>query len=86
MPTADNVTHIKGYRLSDRQQIIDDIGARAFLFLHDSAEEMGVPMREVVVEHMLGLALVMSSIEGEDQTRDLLEHICQRIGDNEQPV
>jgi hypothetical protein len=83
MSSADNVTNIKGYAHADRQKIIDDIGARAFLFLRDNAEEMGIPIQEVVAEHMLGMALVMSCVEGSDQTKLLLEHISMRVDDPE---
>jgi len=81
MCSADNVTHIKGYANADRQKIIDDIGARAFLFLRDSAEEMGIPIKDLVAEHMLGMALVMSSVEGSDQTKELLQHISEHVDD-----
>lgn len=74
-----NVTHIKGYQHSDRQHLIDDIGARAFLFLRDSAQEKGIPMKDLVVEHMLGLAMVTNSVEGRDFTVNVLQHIISQI-------
>ncbi|MBL4827204.1 MAG: hypothetical protein JKY66_05745 [Spongiibacteraceae bacterium] len=75
MSSADNVTNIRAYSNFDRQKIIDDVGARAFLFLRESAEDLGIPMKDIVAEHMLGLALVMSSVEGHAHTKSLLQHI-----------
>lgn len=64
---------------SETQQIIDDIGAQAFLFIRDASEEMGVPIKEVIVEHMKGLALVMAAVEGEQEVLDVLASISQQL-------
>ncbi len=82
MQSTDNVVDLKNFRHASNQELIDDIGARAFLFLRDAAEEMEIPMKDVIVEHMMGLALVMSAVEGEDETLNVLKNISLQIGED----
>lgn len=64
---------------SETQEIIDDIGAQAFLFIRDASEEMGVPIKDVIIEHMQGLAMVMAAVEGEQEVLDVLASISQQL-------
>lgn len=80
MASASNIIRLADYRKSDLQETIDDISARAFLFLRDIAEAENAPMHAVIAEHMLGMALVVEAVEGSDAARDLLATIADKIG------
>ena len=85
MGTASNVTDINDYRQRDTsdvstQDLVDDISARTFLFLRDEAMLSGVPLPAVIAEHLLGIALVVESVEGTDSARALLAAVSQRLG------
>ncbi len=79
MPSTDNVVQLESFKRESNQEIIDDIGARAFLLLRDAAEEMGVPIKDVIVEHMMGLSLVMSAVEGETEAQSVLNNISEQL-------
>ena len=79
MQSTDNVVQLNTFKRESDQEIIDDIGARAFLFLRDSAEAQGVPIKEVIVEHMAGLALVMTAVEGKEETLTVLNNIKDQL-------
>ena len=79
MPSADNVIELNDFRRDNQQEIIDDIGARAFLFLRDAAEEQNIPIKSVMVEHMVGLMMVMGAVEGKDEARRVLAQIGDKI-------
>lgn len=79
MTTSDNVVHIQNFKSESKQELIDDIGARAFLFMRDAAEEWELPIKDVIVEHMMGLALVMSAVEGKEETQKMLDRICRQL-------
>jgi hypothetical protein len=79
MPSADNVIELNDFRRDNQQEIIDDIGARAFLFLRDAAEEQDIPIKSVMVEHMVGLMMVMGAVEGKDEARRVLTQIGDKI-------
>ncbi len=80
MQSTDNIVQLDDFKRESQQEIVDDIGAKAFLFLRDAAEEMGVPVKEVITEHMLGLALVMSAVEGTDEAKAALKRIEEQLG------
>ncbi len=79
MATSSNVVSLDSYRAESQQELIDDISARAFLFLRDEALANGVPMQSVIAEHLLGVALVVRAVEGTDAARDLLDLVSERI-------
>ena len=79
MSTGNNVVKLNVTRQANRQELIDDIGARAFLFLRDLAQEHHIPIKEVIIEHLLGMALVVSSVEGCDEAQRILGQISQAI-------
>jgi hypothetical protein len=79
MQSADNVIDIQDFKRDNQQEIIDDIGARAFLFLRDAAEEHDIPVKSVIVEHMLGLMMVMSAVEGKEEAQQVLAKISAKV-------
>lgn len=79
MPTANNVIKLNDFRRDNQQEIIDDIGARAFLFLRDAAEEQDIPIKSVMVEHMVGLMMVMGAVEGKEEARRVLKEIGDKM-------
>ena len=79
MHSADNVIDIHDFKRESQQQVIDDIGARAFLFLRDAAEEQEIPVKSVIIEHILGLMMVMGAVEGKDEALRVLAQIGTRI-------
>mgnify|MGYP000704685454 CR=1 FL=1 len=79
MPSANNVVSLDGFKRSTQQELIDDIGARAFLFIRDAATEQGLPIRDVIVEHMLGMAMVIDAVEGRKEAKDILQSISEKL-------
>ena len=79
MSSASNVISLTEYREQDIREIIDDISARAFLFLRDEAETEEVPMYSVIAEHMLGLALVVQAVQGADAAKNLLAAVLDKL-------
>lgn len=79
MQPTNNVVELSSFKRESNQEIIDDIGARAFLFLRDAADEMSVSIKDVIVEHMLGLSLVMTAVEGKEETKRVLDHISRQL-------
>ena len=79
MQPTNKVIHLEDFKRESTREIIDDIGARAFIFLRDAAEAMDVPIKQVLVEHMLGLSLVMTAVEGREETERVLRKISQQL-------
>ena len=79
MPFTDNVVQLRAPQQESQQEIIDDIGAQAFLFLRNAAEELDVSIKDVIVEHMAGLVLVMGAVEGVEETQAVLDAMSDRL-------
>ncbi|WP_019528108.1 hypothetical protein [Dasania marina] len=83
MPPISNVVEIEHFRHSDatmtEQEQIDDIGASAFLLLRDRAEAQRLSVKQVIAEHILGLAMVIESVEGGEEVRRLLADIESKL-------
>ena len=79
MPSANNVVSLDGFKRSTQQELIDDIGARAFLFIRDAAAEQGLSIRDVIVEHMLGMAMVVDAVEGREEAQHVLQAISEKL-------
>lgn len=89
MSNSDKVLQLdplRSFRQLGRQEIIDDIGARAFLLIKQEAEANGLSIRDVLLEHLLGIGLVMASVEGEQETERLFNHIGKQIAESEATV
>lgn len=79
MQPPDNVVDFQNFRRVSRQNDIDDIGARAFIFIRDRAEEMALPIKDVIAEHILGLSKVMAAVEGTEEAQLTLSKIIQLL-------
>ena len=79
MQSTDNIVRLDNARRASNQEIIDDIGARAFLFIRDAAEEMDIPIKDVIIEHMRGMAMVMGAVEGEAEAQSVLQDISLQL-------
>ena len=79
MTPTDNIITLQNVRRFGRQEIIDDIGARAFLMIRDEAEACNVPIKDVLMEHVLGISLVIAAVDGETEALRILEQISQQI-------
>jgi hypothetical protein len=79
MQSADNIIDFVDFKRDSQQELIDDIGARAFLFLRDAAEQQDIPIKDVLVEHMLGLMMVMGAVEGKEEAQRILGQISAKI-------
>ena len=83
--SASNVIELSTYRqhveleLSE-QELADDVSARTFLFLRDEAVALGVSIPMAISEHLLGIALVVESVEGTAAARALLSAISEKLG------
>ena len=74
-----NVVSLKKFQTASQQAALDDISAQAFMFLREQAQENKLPMRDVLMEHLLGIALVIKAVEGQDESARVLREIAQQI-------
>jgi hypothetical protein len=82
MPPLDNVVKLETFKQASSQELIDDIGARAFMFLRDEAECNNVPVKEVIIEHLLGIALVIEAVDGAEEAQSVLSAISQQLSNS----
>ncbi|MBO6753443.1 MAG: hypothetical protein JJ903_10245 [Spongiibacter sp.] len=73
------VVTLSDYRENAQQMQIDDISAQAFLFLQEQAQENNVPMRKLVMDHLLGIACVVKAVEGLDEAQNWLALISDEL-------
>jgi len=76
---AQKVVRLAEYRQNTQQMHIDDISAQAFLFLQEQAQELDLPMRTLLKEHLLGIACVVKAVEGIDEAQNWLAMISDEI-------
>jgi hypothetical protein len=81
--TAQKVVSLSEYRQDTQQMHIDDISAQAFLFLQEQAQELDLPMRKLLKEHLLGIACVVKAVEGLDEAKNWLATISDEISASE---
>ncbi len=79
MRPSDNVVDFRDFQHSSRQAEIDDIGARAFIYIRDSATEKNIPIKDVIAEHILGLSTVIAAVEGEVEAQSILRNISELL-------
>lgn len=77
--TAQKVVSLSEYRQDTQQMHIDDVSAQAFLFLQEQAQELDLPMRKLLKEHLLGIACVVKAVEGLDEAQNWLALISDEI-------
>ena len=73
------VVTLSDYRENAQQMQIDDISAQAFLFLQEQAQENNVPMRKLLMEHLLGIDCVVKAVEGLDEAQNWLALISDEL-------
>jgi hypothetical protein len=76
-----NIVALDDYRENTEQMHIDDISAQAFLFLQEQAQEHNLPMRKLLLEHLLGVASVVKAVEGLDEAQNWLAYIGAELND-----
>tara|TARA_R110001592_G_scaffold61158_17_gene186252 strand:- start:14119 stop:14373 length:255 start_codon:yes stop_codon:yes gene_type:complete len=81
--TAQKVVSLSEYRQDTQQMHIDDISAQAFLFLQEQAQELDLPMRKLLKEHLLGIACVVKAVEGLEEAQNWLAVISDEISASE---
>ncbi|MBQ0796841.1 hypothetical protein [Zhongshania sp.] len=81
--TAQKVVSLSEYRQDTQQMHIDDVSAQAFLFLQEQAQELDLPMRKLLKEHLLGIACVVKAVEGIDEAQNWLALISDEISTGE---
>ncbi len=79
MSTQGNVVNLKQFQEASQQAVLDDISAQAFMFLREEAQNNNVPMKAVLMEHLLGLALVIKAVEGADESARILSEIAEQV-------
>jgi hypothetical protein len=77
--TAEKVVSLAEYRQDTQQMHIDDISAQAFLFLQEQAQELNIPMRKLLKDHLLGIACVVKAVEGIDEAKNWLATTSDEI-------
>ncbi|CAA0094362.1 hypothetical protein [Zhongshania aliphaticivorans] len=81
--TAQKIVSLSEYRQDTQQMHIDDVSAQAFLFLQEQAQELDLPMRKLLKEHLLGIACVVKAVEGLDEAQNWLAIISDEINNGE---
>lgn len=79
MAISENVIAFRRKHDVTTEETIDDICAKAFLFLRDSATAQGVPLKTLLAEHMLGMMLMVRAVEGEAEAQRLLTLVSEKI-------
>ncbi len=69
MAQANNVIDFTSFKSNERQELIDDICANAFMLLRHSAEEHDLPIKSVLLEHLMGIGAVIKAVEGKDEVQ-----------------
>lgn len=83
MPTPDNVIKLDSFRADSQQAVVDDISARAFIYLREAAEAAGISIKTMLSEHLLGITLVVEAVEGTTAAQQLLAAVGSRLGQAE---
>ncbi len=79
MRTRDNIVDLEQYQKANQQALLDDISAQAFVFLREQAQEYDIPMKALLLEHLLGIALVIKAVEGHQESARILRDLSDQI-------
>jgi hypothetical protein len=79
MAISEKVVDLTLERGMSREQVIDDICAKGFMFIRDSAAIQGVPLKSLMAEHILGMMLMVRAVEGEDEAQRILALVSEKI-------
>lgn len=79
MAITEKIVDLTQQRGMSREEVIDDICAKGFMFIRDSAAVQGVPLKSLMAEHILGMMLMVRAVEGEDEAQRILALISEKI-------
>lgn len=79
MRTPIKIVQLHEYREASRQEVIDEISTEAFILVRDAARQHGLPIKQVLVEHMRDIATVINSVDGSDALTQILDSIARQI-------
>lgn len=79
MPTPSDVVQLHEFRQVSRQEIIDDISSEAFMLLREAGRSHGLPTKQVLIEHMRDIAVVINSVDGPETLAEVLDSITRQI-------
>ncbi len=79
MPTPSNVVQLHEFRQVSRQEIIDDISSEAFMLLREAARSHDLPIKQVLIEHVRDIAVVINSVDGPETLTEVLDSITRQI-------
>lgn len=79
MAITEKVVDLTRQRGMSREEMIDDICAKGFMFIRDSAAVQGVPLKALMAEHILGMMLMVRAVEGEEEAQALLSLVSEKI-------
>ena len=79
MANASNVIDFTSFKNDERQQLIDDICANAFMLLRESAEEYDLPIKSVLLEHLMGIGAVIKAVEGKEEVQRVFREALYQL-------
>jgi len=79
MAISEKIVDLNMQRGLSREEMIDDICAKGFMFIRDSAAVQGVPLKALMAEHILGMMLMVRAVEGEEEAQALLALVSDKI-------
>ena len=77
---SDNVIELERFRDQSQQAVVDDISARAFIYMREAAEAAGISIKTVLAEHLLGISLVVEAVEGTSAAQQMLAAVDSQLG------
>lgn len=79
MANASNIVDFTRFKNNERQEIIDDICANAFMLLRESAEEYDLPIKSVLLEHLMGIGAVIKAVEGKEEVQRVFREALYQL-------
>jgi hypothetical protein len=79
MAISEKIVDLNMQRGLSREEMIDDICAKGFMFIRDSAAVQSVPLKALMSEHILGMMLMVRAVEGEDEAQRILALVSEKI-------
>lgn len=79
MAHANNVVDFTSFKNNERQELVDDICANAFMLLRSSAEEYDLPIKSVLLEHLMGIGAVIKAVEGKEEVQRVFREALSQL-------
>lgn len=79
MAHANNVVDFTRFKNNERQELVDDICANAFMMLRHSAEEHDLPIKSVLLEHLMGIGAVIKAVEGKEEVQRVFREALRQL-------